>query len=192
MNLYDFDKTIFYRDSGSLFCLYCLRRHPTLFPYMLKSALYAALWGLKIVSAETFKTAAFFFLKKIDAEKEAEAFWNEYAPERLTYYDGTARPDDVICSASPDFLVKAFFKKINPTATVIATGCDLKTGRIIGKNCKGQEKVVRLKELGYDRFDNVYSDSLSDLPILSLGSNAFLVKKGKPTPFEVGQYTKKQ
>ena len=41
MNVYDFDKTIFYPDSSVTFCLYCLRRYPRiLFPSMLKG-----LWG---------------------------------------------------------------------------------------------------------------------------------------------------
>ncbi len=185
MNLYDFDKTIFYKDSGSLFLFYIVRKKFSLFPYLLKAGFYACLWGLKIVSAETFKTKAFSVLKRIDAEKIAQEFWDEYKDEHFPYYDGNLQEDDVICSASPEFLVKAFFDKVNPTATVIATKCDIATGETEGKNCKGEEKVARLNALGFTEFENVYSDSLTDIPILKMGKNSYLIKKGVPIPFEI-------
>ena len=55
------------------------------------------------------------------------------------------------------------------------------TGEISGQNCKGTEKVNRIKkEIPRYSFRHVYSDSLKhDGPILALGERAFKATKGK-------------
>ena len=58
---------------------------------------------------------------------------------------------------------------------------DPKTGEIRGKNCKGAEKVERIKKEadGYI-FRNAYTDNpKSDAPLLSLAENKFLIKNGE-------------
>jgi len=57
---------------------------------------------------------------------------------------------------------------------------DKKTGKINGENCRGEEKVNRLKELYKDiEIDNFFSDSLSDTPLALLAKKAYIIKKGK-------------
>ena len=69
---------------------------------------------------------------------------------------------------------------------LIASRVDARTGKFIGPNCRGQEKVVRLKEeFGIDRFDRFYSDSTSDLPLAQLAQQAFLIRKGQITPWDI-------
>ena len=66
------------------------------------------------------------------------------------------------------------------------------TSRMIGKNCKNAEKVVRLnsilKQLGLEiDYDNsyAYSDSLHDIPMLKMVKNRIRINKknGEMTPF---------
>ena len=63
---------------------------------------------------------------------------------------------------------------------IIATKVNKKTGKFESENCYGKEKVNRL----YKKYPNVkvnksYSDSLSDIFILKLAEEAFIVKNDK-------------
>ena len=55
-----------------------------------------------------------------------------------------------------------------------------RTGKIIGENCRGEEKVKRFRELYKDQqIDQFYSDSKSDTPLKKLAVIAYLVKKNQ-------------
>ena len=83
---------------------------------------------------------------------------------------------DIIISASPEFLLKPVAKKYN--FELIATKVDINSGKLIGKNCYGKEKVNRLlEEKGIKKFNKFYSDSLSDTPLSKLANVAYIVKK---------------
>ena len=86
----------------------------------------------------------------------------------------------VVCSASPDFILKPICKKLE-VEYLVCTEVDGKSGKILSKTCKGKEKVIRLNEkLEGFTYAEVYSDSEKhDLPILKLGEKAFLVTDGK-------------
>ncbi|MGL4999903.1 MAG: hypothetical protein ACRC5T_13150, partial [Cetobacterium sp.] len=56
----------------------------------------------------------------------------------------------------------------------------LNTFKIIGENCKGNQKIIDLNKhiKNYD-IQNFYSDSYSDLPLFNIAKNKFLVKNNK-------------
>ena len=62
---------------------------------------------------------------------------------------------------------------------------EIKTGKIIGENCYGEEKVKRFYEAGYnkDSIDEFYSDSLSDSPLADISKTAYIVIKEKLVPW---------
>ena len=65
---------------------------------------------------------------------------------------------------------------------VIATKVDKNTGKFTSNNCYGEEKVKRLYEkYSKIKVNEAYSDSLSDIPMLKLATNQYLVKKDKIT-----------
>lgn len=49
---------------------------------------------------------------------------------------------------------------------------------MIGKNCKGIEKVNRLNKVGNYEIDTFYSDSISDYPLFKLAKNCYTIKNG--------------
>jgi len=80
----------------------------------------------------------------------------------------------IIVTASPEFLVAPFARGLGAD-TLIATriafdSSDRATGKLEGPNCRGQEKVVRIKALlGEDvRLDAAYGDSDGDTQMLQL------------------------
>ncbi len=93
-----------------------------------------------------------------------------------------ARRDRVIlATASPDIYVSSIAAKLG-IPEVVCTQCELRddriTGRIIGENCHGSEKLRRLTMILSDsEWSNsvIYTDHHSDLPILQRARQGVLV-----------------
>lgn len=187
-NLYDFDNTIYKHDSSFKFYMFCIKFRPVLFFRLLYVFVLYCLNALHIISTKVFKERVFSYIAKLkNVDEIVEKFWQKQTKNISAWYLTNRREDDVICSASPEFLVAACFKTINPTATIVATKMNKQTGKIEGENCKGEEKVNRLKQIFSDenlKFNAVYTDSLSDFPILDLTENKFIVCGGKVYEFK--------
>ena len=184
MNVYDFDQTIFYPDSSYCFCMHCLKKYPgRLAPLLPLLAVKAAAAGLGLTTTQKLKEGAFSFLPRIpDIDAEIEEFWRLHWKNVQGWYLEQKKPDDVIISASPDFLVRPAAEKLG--ARLIATPMNIKNGRIEGANCHDSEKVRRFTaEYPGEQVDEFYSDSLHDRPMAALANRAFIVKKGVLSPW---------
>lgn len=184
MNIFDFDKTIYDGDSTFHFLLFCAKRHGAVRKKLPKIAANGLLYLLKIKEKQEFKENMFSFLQVIDTESELEAFWNKNISKIKPWYKKIQREDDIIISASPEFLVKAACDKIG-IKYIMGSPVDMNTGKYSGKNCHGEEKVVRLGErFPNAEVDEFYSDSYSDTPLARLAKKAFIVKKNALTPWK--------
>lgn len=181
MNVYDFDKTIYKHDSATDFYLYCLQMYPYIFilwPYQLVMAL---LWALHIISRDTFKQEFFRFLFIIPRiDDTVEDFWLQHRHNIYFWYAMRHRDNDVIISASPEFLLKPICKELG-ISLLIATRMNARTGTIDGANCYGAEKPRRFRK----KFPNAvvqdfYSDSKSDQPMADIAQKSYLIVNGKP------------
>ena len=103
--------------------------------------------------------------------------------------------DIYLISASPEFYINEFYN-IDVVDKVIGTRFEFKEGKFIrkmlGNNCKGEEKVKRLKEVLSKEnikvdFKNSYmfSDSLSDKPLLDLVGKPYLINYKKKHEIEI-------
>lgn len=181
-DLYDFDKTVFNGESGSEFYLFCLKRNPKIIKY-LPCQLRAVIKRFikKDITTEVLKTEFYSYLEALDAEREAELFWEKNA-HRINSWFKPAEHDVpvVVCSASPLFQIKPICDLLGVTL-VISTDMDVKTGRLGDINCKGENKLEYIRKCAPEyTFRDVYTDNIkSDAPILSLAQrNRFMVKKG--------------
>lgn len=180
MNVYDFDKTIFYPDSSACFIRFCLRHYPRA---VLRAAPAAGVtgmqWMLKQAETRELKEKLFSFLPYLDnVDAIVEEFWEAYRCHIGDWYRKQRRDDDLIISASPEFLLRPIADELG--ARLIATRMDRRTGRILGNNCHDAEKICRfLKEYPDEQVDAFYSDSLSDSPMAWFAKEAWLVKAGK-------------
>ena len=113
-----------------------------------------------------------------------EDFWEEEFERGIAdWYLRQKQPDDLIISASPEFLVRPAAERLG--VRLIATRMDRHTGRILGKNCRDHEKVTRfLREYPGETVDEFYSDSLSDAPMAKLADRAFIaIGRDDPVPW---------
>ncbi|MBQ8227555.1 MAG: HAD-IB family phosphatase [Clostridia bacterium] len=180
-DLYDFDKTVYPNDSATEFWLFCLKRHPKLIFHLPHQIFAAIKFFLKKSDLTKFKAEFFCFLKSIDAKKEAELFWDKNAHKIFAWFKPKENDvKTVVCSASPEFEISPILKRLGADV-IIGTDMNPETGEISGKNCKGKEKINRIKKVtdGYT-FRNAYTDNpKSDAPLLSLAENKFLIKDGE-------------
>ena len=106
MNAYDFDQTIFYPDSSYCFVKYCLKKYPkAVIPAIPGSIKELIVYLRRHHGAKNLKQKMFSFLPRLgDADAVIRDFWDEYRGNLEPWYLAQKRPDDIIISASPEFL----------------------------------------------------------------------------------------
>ena len=184
MNTYDFDKTIFYPDSSTCFYKYCMKNHTAaVLKTLPKTAVKAVKYAAGKIKTKELKEQLFSFLSDIDdVDQAVESFWQDHYDGIGKWYLEQKKDDDIIISASPHFLLEPVCKKLG--VRLIATPMDKKTGAILGENCHDSEKVRRFyEEFPNAHTENFYSDSLKDTPMARLAKHAWLVDRGRMTPW---------
>ena len=184
VNSYDFDQTIFYPDSSYCFVMYCLKKYPGAVLKAVPGAVWAGLGCLRRkAEVKELKEHIFAFLKDLqNVDELVKDFWEQHRGNIASWYLAQKRPDDLIISASPEFLLKPIAEELG--VHLIATRMDKHTGKITGPNCHDKEKVRRFYEAypgGHT--EEFYSDSLSDSPMAEIADRAFIVDRDKISPW---------
>ena len=176
LNAYDFDGTIYRGDSTKDFYFFCLFHYPKIIralPVQIKGAV---LFSIRLSSLKDFKTSFYSFLKYIDDfEKAVSLFWDKYNKKIEKWYLKQKEKDDVIISASPEFLLSEMCQRLG-VSNLIATKIDPLSGKHLSENCKGEEKVRRFKEqFPSKKINHFYYDSKSDLPMCRLADFSHII-----------------
>lgn len=177
MNTYDFDETIYDGDCTRDFVFYCMKRYPKIILGIPSVSVYGIFYIAKAINKTKFKENLYSFLKYIpNIESVCEEFVSLNIHKIKKWYLQQQQQDDLIISASPEFLIERFCKKIG-IEYYMASKVDIFTGKYDGDNCYGIEKVRRYDEV-YQRgeIEKFYSDSYSDDPLAKISKEAFLVQ----------------
>lgn len=183
IDVYDFDGTIYDGDSTADFVLFCLRRHPGMIASLPRVADAALCLAVKRINLTRFKSVLFGEMsRRFSLEAEADAFWqSEKTRAKLGawFFDTPRDIPIVIASASPEFEL-CHATKILGVETLIGTRCNMKTGELYGKNCKGAEKIERIREmLGDFEVRAMYTDDAkADGPLLAIAKEKYIVTHG--------------
>ncbi|NCB50753.1 MAG: phosphoserine phosphatase [Clostridia bacterium] len=184
VNVYDFDKTILPYDSSLAFFRFCAGRYPRAAVLALPGILRAPLIPLGLSSKTKAKEWWYRYLTMIpDVETEVALFWEKNFKNINRWYLERRRPDDIIISASPEFLLKLPAEKLG--VRLIASRVDRYTGAYEGSNNDGAEKVRRLfLEYPDAKIGEFFSDSNNDTPLALLAEKAWMVEGDilKPWP----------
>ncbi len=185
MNVYDFDKTIYDGDSTTHFYFYCLKKYPAIIKYLPGTAWAFFLYIIGIYTKTRFKEKMYSFLKAVpDVTAEVKSFWDGHIGGIKPFYLKHQSDDDIIISASPEFLLIYICKKLG-IKHLLASRVDPETGKYTGENCHGVEKVKRLAGYMPDfEIDEFYSDSLSDMPLMKLAKQGYMVTGHKTVRIE--------
>jgi HAD superfamily hydrolase (TIGR01490 family) len=197
--IFDVDFTLTKRETLIEFYRFMLKEDARLAAKLPKILFSAIMYAFKLVPLKNTKE---YFISFIDGitEEQMKKHVKDFYEKRLSkiiYKDAieTIRKFKrdgykiYLISASAEFYLNELYN-INEVDKVIGTRFICEGGahksKIIGENCKGEEKVIRLMEelkkenINVD-FKNSYmfSDSLSDLPLFKLVGNPYLINYRK-------------
>ena len=187
MNIYDFDNTIYNGDTNKDILLYSFKKHPfKVIKALNKTKKLERYYKRGLITFERVKEAMLSFLFEIDdLNGYIEKFVSSHMKNIKPWYLSRKTDYDIVISASYELWIIPFCKKLG-IKYVLATKTD-KDGHIIGKNCKGEEKVKRLAStIPNAQIITSYSDSESDLPILNIAKTAYVVEGNKLIPYVKG------
>ncbi|MDR1598342.1 MAG: haloacid dehalogenase-like hydrolase [Oscillospiraceae bacterium] len=185
MNVFDFDGTIYAGDSTADFTLYCLARQPRILLALpqwargLASALNALRTDRAARDMTALKERLYAYLPLVrDMPGTLDRFWSTHGRKLYPWYLEMKRPDDVIISAGPRFLLEPVCRELG--VSLIASEVEPSTGRCSSRNCRGSVKAERFMETYPGAvIDAFYSDSMSDLPMARLAQRAYLARYGR-------------
>ncbi len=191
--IYDFDGTLYGGETISNFYFYCAKHNWLLFLWLPYFIILFLLKKIHLISLKTFKQECFRFFGKHLSVDKVYKFWGVnkkkiYPWVRQELERDRKRGYHIICiSATPEFLIHGIVIKYLKIDTLIGTLLNPKDNRkIIGKNCKGEEKVERLhlwlkkNNIKNYKIVKMVSDSLADMPLFNIAENKFAVSpKGK-------------
>lgn len=203
--IFDIDYTITRKETLMELFKYTIFKDKSNLRFLPRAVFSGFMYMLKIYDEKKVKEK---FLKFIDGIKEEDLsiLVKEFYRDRLQnilYEDALNMMkklkgegyDIYLISASPEFYINEFYN-IDVVDKVIGTKFRFENGIFVrkmdGNNCKGEEKVRRLKEVLEKEnikvdFKNSYmfSDSLSDKPLLDLVGKPYLINYKKKHDIEI-------
>lgn len=203
--IFDIDYTITRKETLMEFFKYIVSKDIKNIRFLPRALYSGLMYGIKVYDEKRVKECFLKFIENIE-EEELAKLTKSFYDERLStilYKDAVDMIKKlknegymvVLISASPEFYVKEFYA-IKEVDLILGTKFTFEGGKFIrkmsGKNCKGEEKVRRLNEVLKEKnievdFKNSYmfSDSLSDKPLLDLVGNPYLINYKKNHEIEI-------
>jgi len=197
--LFDFDKTLCRGDSVLPYLLYCVRKGHAPWGQVFRAAAGYVKQRIKPGLVTVAKMEALSFIKghtEQEMDEIARGFFREVLMKRM-FKDGQAElarlkqegKRILVVSASASVYMRVL-PEFLPVEAVLSTVCavdaDGRYNGLIGENCKGLQKPLRIAEylaanhmtLDYAT-SCAYGDSASDAPMLSLTATPVLVNPAK-------------
>lgn len=203
--IFDVDYTITKKETLMELYKYTIKEDKRNIRFLPRAAFSGAMYILGFYDEKKVKESFLKFLEG-STEKEIKELAKRFYKNRLSkiiYGDSLKMMkklkeegyDIYLISASPEFYLQELYV-IDEVDRIIGTRFDFKEGNFIrsmqGSNCKGEEKVIRLKEvlkeenIEVDFKDSyMFSDSLSDRPLLELVGKPYLINYKKKHKIEI-------
>jgi HAD superfamily hydrolase (TIGR01490 family) len=203
--IFDVDYTITKKETLMELYKYTIKEDKTNIRFLPRVVFSGAMYILGLYDEKKVKESFLKFLEG-STEKEIKELAKRFYKNRLSkiiYGDSLKMMkklkeegyDIYLISASPEFYLQELYV-IDEVDRIIGTRFDFKEGNFIrsmqGSNCKGEEKVTRLKEvlkeenIEVDFKDSyMFSDSLSDKPLLELVGKPYLINYKKKHKIEI-------
>lgn len=185
---FDFDGTITTKDSFVEFLKFT-QGTSKFYLGFLRNAFYLIAYKLKIIPNQKAKEKVLEFFFRNTPASEFDQLCKKFSEKVLP---ALIRPKAiaeikslqqkgftvVIVSASPENWIRPWAEMMGTTliATCLETKNGLITGKLNGKNCRGEEKVRRIQELHQiHEYDEIYAygDTSGDLPMMKLATQSF-------------------
>lgn len=193
--IFDIDYTLTKKETLMEFFKFMIKKDLKNIKYIPRALLSGVMFLTKIFDEKKTKETFLKFIEGME-EKQIDKLVKEFYSKRLSnivYKDAIDMINKMkskgyliyLISASPEFYLNEFYniKEVDKIiGTKYITSGGRHTRRMDGVNCKGEEKVKRLKEelikenieVDY-KGSYMFSDSLSDKPLFDLVGNPYLI-----------------
>ena len=185
MNVYDFDKTICYKDSTFAFWCFCVKKKPWIIVLLPIQLLGLLAHRLHLTNKAN---AWWMYLRFMDINDSViQKFADKHEKNICDWYLRQKRPSDVIVSASADFIITEMCRRLG--VSCVASQVDINTGRYHKPACHGKEKVKQFRAVYPDAVvEESYGNAESDQYIMNEGQHAYLVKNYSRTEVDFQQW----
>lgn len=183
--MYDFDGTIYHGDSGKDFLIFSFFRYPFKVSLAIIKTFFKYLrYKSGHIPFEQVKETLFSFVKDIkDLPLFTSKFVKKHRHKVKSFYASKRLKSDFIITASLDFYVKPLCHELG-IRKIYATKYDIKNGKIIGLNCKGEAKAKVVSRMFPKPFKNFYTDSKSDMALFPYALNNYIVEGEKLVKYD--------
>lgn len=204
--IFDIDFTLTKKETLIEFYKFMFKKKLSLIRRLPGSLFAGLLYLMKIYDLKKAKSVFISFVDGID-ESELQIYVKEFYEKvisKILYDDAIEMIKKlkqkgyrvILISASAEFYLREFYniKEVDKViGTIYEFGKGDIKGGILGENCKGEEKVKRLLkyieeekiEINYEE-SYMFSDSLSDAPLLELVGHPYLINyKGKCKEYNI-------
>lgn len=203
--IFDIDYTITKKETLMELFKYVIKNDIKNIRFLPRAIYCGIMYGLGLFNEKKVKETFLKFIDKIN-EKDLAILVKNFYNERLKnilYEDALNMMkklkdegyDIYLISASPEFYINEFYN-VKEVDKVIGTRFGFEDGiftrKMEGENCKGEEKVKRLMEVIEKEHIKVdfkesymFSDSLSDKPLLDLVGKPYLINFKKNHDIEI-------
>ena len=186
MNVYDFDGTIYDGESSVEFIFEYLKHDIRVLKFIPGMTKAMIKYQQGKVTFDDFlnnyasKITDFFRSNNVELMPLVKDFWDRHEKQIKPFYAHVHRDDDVIITASPEFMMHDICERIG-VKNLIATDFDIKTGEV-RKACFREGKIPCFREKFPDGvIDDFYTDSVNDEFLFPFAKRVFMVKKHKIT-----------
>lgn len=184
MRVFDFDNTIYDGESGMDLFLYFLKKDPKgLMKYSPKFFEGFLKYKRGKITIQEVMEEYGIFLKEYcqtidDVYHEFEKFWDINQENVKDFYYKMQDEDDVVVSACPVCLLKIICDRIG-IKNYLGSDIDPVNG-IINEICYKEKKVDFYRaKYGDTPIDELYTDSMSDKPLMDISKNVYMVSGNK-------------
>ncbi len=187
--VFDFDGTLYQKDTMIQFCLFIYQKHPLRLRFAILQVIAALLYAFRIISIEKFKTIFLSYLNGLDENKVNQAlqlFWAERFPNQFhenvyqKLKDIQSQNISCLCiSASPDWMIEEACNQLGITHVMGSTVVYENKKWAWKFNCRGKKKIHFLENAYPNAIViEAYSDNIDDHYLLKKAEKGFRIHKG--------------
>lgn len=191
MTVYDFDNTIYDGESGFDIFAFYLRKDPKgIIRFIPQFGRAFIRYKRGVISSDSVVKKYGYILREYcakipDFDRDVQEFWDKHEKKIKPLYFKLRTDDDVIVSACPEVILGEICRRIG-VKRYIGSLVDPKTGEV-GRVCYKEKKLLAFYDTyGRVRINDFYSDSMSDMPLMEISDNVYLVRGEKLTKIRAG------
>lgn len=182
MKVFDFDNTLYDGESIFDFAMFVIRKKKSLLFYVPIGIKMLFFYKMRRYDIDSYTKDLKKYMKPLLENQEfiqnlVGEFWEEHIDKLYPHMLKKIKKEDVIVTASPDFLISGIQDVLN-TDHILSTEVDFQKRCLRYLNFQENKVKLFYKKFSKKQIDEFYTDSYNDKPFMDISKSVYLVKKG--------------